>query len=98
MEEIAAPQETKYIPAFTVSKLEGKRKQEIRSFNAAGELVIKTVEEDAGWLVRFPAKGHTLRVTTKKELERLGFDKTIRLVDAEGDTRATMPNPLALAK
>ena len=97
--DIAAPRNVdKYVPEFTVKKLEGKRNQEILSFTDTGKLIKKVTEVDAGWMVYFPAKKHSLRITTKDELERLGFDQTIKLVDNDGEVGAQIPNPLAVVK
>ena len=44
------------------------------------KLVPKQVMEDAGYLVKFP-NGHSIRVSSKEELQRLGFDADPGIVD-----------------
>src|SRR5690606_28394556 len=90
---IAAPNKPQVRPAFMVQKLEGKVKREIIEFDAKGRKVRKTVEADAGWLVKFP-KGHSIRVFDEAELTRMGFDRTIPLLDDDGEVVGTLPNPI----
>lgn len=82
---VASPQKQKIVPAFVVKELEGKVKRVIHGWDGKGEKTEKVVEEPAGFLVTFPVKGHSIRVSSVKELERLGFDQTIPLVDANSD-------------
>lgn len=82
---VAAPTKQKIVPSFTVTRLEGKIKRTIHGWDGKGEKTEKTVEEPAGYLVKFPVKGHSIRVGSDKELARLGFDQTIPLVDANSD-------------
>lgn len=88
---IATPQQPKIVPAFTVQKLEGKVPHTIIRYSGKdGDRVREEieVEEDAGFLVRFPIKGASIRVRNEKELAWLGFDQTIELVsEDENDDR-----------
>ena len=47
-----------------------------------GMNVAKEVEVPYGWNVYFPA-GHSMRVRTKEELQRLGFDQDAELINEE---------------
>ena len=97
---VAAPQRQRIKPAFTVQKLEGKRKMTIIGRDAKGARTEKEVERDAGYLVTL-SKGHSLRVANDAELKRLGFDQTIPLIDDSdsGDDEAVgfINNPIAAA-
>jgi hypothetical protein len=96
--QIARPPEGNYIPAFTVEKLEGTIKQKVYAFDERGVRTEKITEVDAGYLVCFPQKKHSIAVRTKAELVRLGFDNTIKLVDEYGDVKGQVENPVALVK
>lgn len=94
----ARPNERKIVPAFIVRELEGKVKRVLHGWDAKGNKTEKEVEVPAGFEVRFPAKGHSIRVRNASELRRLGFDQTIPLVDAnaeEDDVEGYMPNTVA---
>lgn len=91
--QIAAPDVPKIRPAFTVKKLDGKVKREILGFDSKGKKTVTVTEVDAGWLVKFP-KGHSIRVYTEKDLKRLGFDRTIPLVNDDGDVVGMLPNDI----
>ncbi len=92
---VAQPTKQRVRPAFTVQKLDGKRKKDIITIDAKGKRTPQTVDVDAGYLVSFP-KGHSIRVATDDDLRRLGFDRTIELVDMESDeVVGVMPNPIA---
>jgi hypothetical protein len=55
------------------------------------------VEERDCWMVYFP-QGHSIRVTSRAELERMGFDKKPRMVDMEtGDVVDTGGDPYDFA-
>lgn len=84
-QRMAAPNRPKYKPAFTVEKLDGKRDHTLIVYNGKGEKEEKLVKEDAGFLVRFPIKGASMRVRDEKELKRLGFDQTIPVINEDGD-------------
>lgn len=95
---VAAPQRQRIVPAFMVQKLEGHVERTVIQFDKEGKKYDKTVKVDAGYLVSFPSKGHSIRVKDAAELKRLGFDKTIPLVDdgAENDdVVGHMPNHIA---
>ena len=97
---IAAPARQRIIPAFVVKKLEGQVERTVIQFDKEGKKHDKTVKVDAGYLVSFPSKGHSIRVKDAAELKRLGFDQTIPLVDdgAENDDIVGyMPNSVAAA-
>lgn len=94
----ARPSERKIVPAFIVRELDGKVKRVLHGWDAKGNKTVKEVEVPAGFEVRFPAKGHSIRVRNVDELRRLGFDQTIPLVDAnaeEDDVEGYMPNSVA---
>lgn len=84
---MAAPNQQRIVPAFVVERLEGKVDRTIIGFDKEGRKVPKVVSVDAGYLVKFPTKGHSIRVKDAADLKRLGFDRTIPLVDdnAEND-------------
>lgn len=92
---VAAPQKQRIRPAFLVKKLEGKRTQTIYTFDAKGKKQARDIEVDAGYLVKFPIRGHSIRVANEAELKRLGFDQTIPLLDNEGDAVGAIPNAVA---
>ena len=72
-------------PAFEVEKLEGK---EIvtRNFYADGVFRQEDEKVDRGFMVYFP-NGHSIRVRSEKEMQRLGFMASPELLDMEtGDT------------
>lgn len=92
---MAMPKKQKIVPAFIVEKLEGKIKRILHGWDAKGVKNTKEVEEPAGYMVSFPAKGHSIRVS-ESELKRMEFDQTIPLIDGDGDDEAVgyMPNPV----
>lgn len=94
---IAAPEVQKIRPAFMVEKLEGKVSRDVITFDQKGKKVVSKVDVDAGYLVTFP-KGHSIRVYDNAELQRLGFDRTIPLINEEGDEVGTIPNTVAKTK
>ncbi len=95
--QVAAPSKPRPKPAFTVQKLEGKRVENIITFDAKGKRSVQSVEKEAGYLVRFPHKGHSIRVKTDDDLKRLGFDQTIPVLDDDGEVVFDMDNPLDIA-
>lgn len=95
---VAAPNQQSYTPAFTVRKLEGKVKRTFLKRDGKGTTTPVETEVDAGWLITFPLKGNSIRVWDEQELKRLGFDKTIKLVDEDGIVGGTIPNPINLVK
>ena len=83
-------------PRFEVHKLEGKAKRQIASpkKDKEGKLLggfdYEDKEVDAGWMVYFPS-GSSIRIWTKEELERQGFNEDPTLVNMEtGDETAPM--------
>lgn len=82
---VAKIAQAKVQPAFSVTKLEGKRKRKILSI-VDGEREEKTVEEPAGYMVR-TLRGDEIHVPNDKELRRLGFDEgnTVELHDVTKD-------------
>lgn len=97
---VAATPQRRIKPAFTVQKLEGKRKMTLIGRDAKGNKQEKVVEVDAGYMVKF-SKGHSIRVANDAELKRLGFDQTIPLID-DGNQDADeavgyIDNPIAAA-
>lgn len=98
--QIAAPKRQRIVPAFTVQKLEGQVERTIISFDKEGKKYDKVVKADAGFLVTFPAKGHSIRVKDVAELKRLGFDQTIPLLDGDSEDDEAlgyMPNSVVAA-
>lgn len=96
---IAAPNRPRVVPAFMVQKLEGQVERTMIVFDKEGRKMEKTVKVDAGYLVSFPTKGHSIRVKDANELKRLGFDKTIPLVDDNADNDdvvGELTNPVAV--
>lgn len=94
---VARPNGPRYVPAFTVEKLDGKVERDMIKFDSKGEKKTHKVEVDAGYMVRFPAKGHSIRVRDAAHLKRLGFDQTISLVNPENDDDETfgeIPNSI----
>ena len=84
--QIAQPARQRIVPAFVVQELDGEVERElVPKDEKSGKLVRRSVKVPAGYMVSFPTKGHSIRVRTVADLERLGFDKTIPLVDAETD-------------
>lgn len=97
---IAAPARQRIVPAFVVTKLEGQVERTVIQFDKEGKKYAKTVKVDAGFLVSFPSKGHSIRVRNADELKRLGFDKTVPLVDdgsENDDVVGYMPNSITAA-
>lgn len=90
---IAQPEQKKVVPAFTVKKLDGSFEEPIYGLSKDHKRTVKVVKRDAGYLVTF-SKGHSIRVATDAELIRMGFDKTIPMVQPGADTDAVghMPN------
>lgn len=82
---VEAPPEKKVKPAFIVKELSGTVTRTIFTFDAKGQKQSKTVEVPAGYMVKFPHKGHSICVASKEELIRLGFDRTVPLLNAEGE-------------
>jgi hypothetical protein len=98
--QIAAPNQRRIVPAFTVRKLEGKVERPLIRFDAKGKKYTEMVKADAGYLVTFPTKGHSIRVKDAEELKRLGFDKTIPLVEDgtdNDDVVGYVPNSVVAA-
>tara|TARA_R100000008_G_C3579695_1_gene167628 strand:+ start:249 stop:608 length:360 start_codon:yes stop_codon:yes gene_type:complete len=75
-------------PRYEVHKLDGEVDHEVFKMRVdddgkpAGGFESEIVKEDAGWMVYFPS-GASIRVRTKEELKRLGFDKSADLVDMD---------------
>lgn len=78
---VAAPMRQRIVPAFVVKKLDGQVEHTVIQFDKEGKKHDKVVKVDAGFMVSFPSKGHSIRVRSVDELKRLGFDKTVPLVD-----------------
>lgn len=88
---VAAPQRQNIVPAFTVKKLEGTRKEIVHFFDAQGKRQQEVKERPKGYLVKF-SKGHSITVKDDDNLKRLGFDQTIPLVDGNDDVHGYLPN------
>lgn len=96
---IAAPARQRFVPAFMVQKLDGVIEREVIKFDTKGKKRVELVKEPAGYLVKFPSKGHSIRVRSDAELKRLGFDQTIPLVDDGSDNDdvvGSIPNSIAV--
>lgn len=94
--QIAAPPEKKIKPAFVVEKLPGKAKRKFIKLTTEDGVTTReeyTKDVDAGYMVTL-MKGHSVHIWTKKDLERLELDKTIPLVNDEGDTVGSLPNTI----
>lgn len=92
---ISAPEMQRIVPSFIVKKLEGTVERNIIVFDKEGLKQIKTVKSPAGYMVSFPTKGHSIRVRDDADLRRLGFDRTIPLVNDNEDDDSivgVMPN------
>lgn len=91
---VAAPEAPRIRPAFTVQKIAGKATKEIIDLDPkTGKRVVRSVEVDAGYLVTM-YKGHSIRCWDDKHLARLGFDRTIPLLNKDGDEVGSIPNPV----
>lgn len=98
--QVAAPARQRIVPAFVVRKLPGTVEREVITFDKEGKRTTRLVKVDAGYEVSFPAKGHSIRVKNDAELKRLGFDKTVPLVDdgaEHDDVVGYMPNSVTTA-
>jgi hypothetical protein len=73
------PQNVK--PRFEVEVLDGST-TETHYSRIDGRNVESTVEVPRGYMVYFPA-GHSIRVRTREELHRLGFDHGAELIDMD---------------
>lgn len=91
---VEKPAERKIKPAFIVRELSGEREKVFYEFDAKGKRVEKRVKAPAGYMVKFPHKGHSIRVATKEDLKRLGFDQTVPLLNAEGESVGEIDNDL----
>jgi hypothetical protein len=93
----AAPKKQRYVPAFTVEKLEGsttRRKARMvareghdgsvikdKNGNSKYALHYEDVPLPLGWLVRFP-KGHSIHIADYEALKAMGFTETeVPLID-----------------
>lgn len=74
--------------AFTIQKLEGTYEQD-RTSLVDGKVTQTTEKHDRGWLATFP-QGHTLHVTSREELQRLGLDKTSAFIDMESGAQPVL--------
>ncbi len=98
--QVAAPNQRRIVPAFTVRKLDGKVERPMIKFDSKGKKHEEIVKVDAGYLVSFPTKGHSIRVKDAAELKRLGFDRTIPLVEDgtdNDDVLGFIPNSVTAA-
>lgn len=68
---------------FEVEPVDGKKNTSVATYNKEKGGFDYTVEKkDFGYMVYFP-QGHSIRVSTKEELRRLGFDRQPGLVNME---------------
>ena len=91
-------------PRYEVHKLEGKAMRRLaksktdKEGKLLGGFDYEEVEHDAGWMVYFPS-GSSIRVWTKEEMERQGFDLPPAMIDMEtGDVTAPMSSTSLKAK
>ena len=68
-------------PQFEVEVLKGKEKV-TRVFFEDGARKEVVEEVPKGWMVYFPA-GHSIRVRSQKEMNRMGFDQSPTMLDME---------------
>lgn len=93
----AAPKKQRYVPAFTVERLEGtttQRKARMvareghdgkvvkdKNGNSKYTLHYEDIPLQLGWLVRFP-KGHSVHIADYETLKAMGFTETeVPLID-----------------
>lgn len=110
----AAPRKPRYVPAFTVEKLEGTTTKKMarmvpvsgadgqplkdKNGNFKHHLEFYDAPLELGWLVRFP-KGHSIHVATYEELEAGGWtDTEVPLIDKDGEEVGSVPNVVRKAK
>lgn len=110
----AAPRKPRYVPAFTVEKLEGETTRRVarmvpvlakdgiplKDKNGNHKHRIEYSQEPLplGWLVRFP-KGHSIHVATYEELEAGGWtDTEVPLIDGDGEEVGSVPNVVKKAR
>jgi len=67
-------------PRFQVEDFDGVVKHRTVSKSPGRPFEFKTVKEEDGWMVYFPA-GHSLRIRKESEMIRLGFMDAPDLVD-----------------
>lgn len=92
---IARPNQPRVVPAFVVQERNEEVVRTVLTKDTKGNYKKVETKVPYGYHVSFPAKGHSIRVATASELKRLGFDKTIPLVDANSDNDdvlGEMPN------
>jgi hypothetical protein len=105
----AARPQAKYIPAFTVLRLEGTYTKTVakmvpisdrkdRHGNQRMKLVYETVEVPRGFLVASPKNG-SVHLDSYEKLEEWGFtDTEVPLVDDDGEGVGSVPNHIRRAK
>ena len=88
-------------PAFIVEELSGevevRKVERVKVDEKVTAFRYYSENEPAGYLVKFP-KGHSIRVKDYAELERLGFNGPVPVVNDEGDEVGMLPNPVRRAK
>lgn len=96
MDMMGVMQQEQVVPAFTVSKLEGKRTKTVHMFDKAEKRIKqKVIEVDGGFLVKF-AKGHSIRCEDVEHLKRIGAGaRMVPLLDASGNEHGAIANPIA---
>lgn len=98
----------KYVPAFTVLKLEGEYETTVAKMVPYGQkdrdgrlkhrLEYETVKKPRGYLVSSPKNG-SVHISTLEELEALGFtDTEVPLVDEDGEAVGSIPLRIQKAK
>jgi hypothetical protein len=80
-------------PAFIVEPFVGEYLRNTIVKTEKG-LVQKQVKAEGGYLVSFPKYGNSIHVTSDEELQRLGFDRAVPIVNDDGDTVDVIANPI----
>jgi hypothetical protein len=105
----AARPTQKYIPAFTVVKLEGRTTRTMarmepfgkpdKNGNPKHKLVYEQVPLELGFEVKFP-RGHSIHVATAEELYELGYgDPEVPLIEPDGgEVVGSVPNNIRKAR
>lgn len=79
------------LPAYQVKKLDGTRTKTIFEMDKKTKsLRSKTIEVDKGYMVFFP-RGHSIRVETEEELQRLGYTRKANDITPGDDAELDEP-------
>jgi hypothetical protein len=95
MAQSVVQKQDKPVPKFTIED-GGPYKRRVATYNKEKRLFdYKEIEEESSYILKFP-KGHSIRVRTREEVERLvGDPEHIELIDLEtSDVVGTIHRPL----